>query len=391
MRLSDLRGRMVLAILAVFFVAILFAIAVLSIIELVANFLFNGVFYLQWALFQIPFTDWIFLLPANFPLAIIIGSFLVLLQWAIGPTIIRGGLRIRTLDREKYRWLYQEVETLAQDAGIPMPKLALSKNPTPNAFVFGRTVKGSTLVVHQGLLESLNPREMRAVLGHELGHLGNRDIIIMTLASAVPLIAYMILQGTFEGGRVGLLAVFSGDGGDSDDAGFACLVIIVAIFVIALLAALTYGSTLLVVRGLSRIRELYADAYSATLTKDPYSLQSALAKITYGLSLQKKKGSGLRTFYISDPNQAVKEAAYIRSHRYQFDLDKDGVLDDRELLQAMETEASRHELNMVQASLATHPPTFKRILQLKELQADIDMQEVLSAREDEERISLETI
>lgn len=391
MRTSDLRARMVLTIFVVFFVAILFATAVLSIIEVVANLLINSVFYLQWMWVQIPFTNWIFFLPANFPLALLIGSFLVLLQWAMGPNVIRGGLRTRSLDRHKYRWLYQEVEDLTKKANIPMPKLALSNNVTPNAFVFGRTVKGSTLVFHQGLLETLNQREMRAVLGHELGHICNKDIIIMTLASAVPLIAYMVLRGTFEGGRAGLFAAFSSDGGDSDDAGLACLIIIIAIFVIALLAAITYGSTLLAVRGLSRMRELYADVYSAELTQDPYGLQSALAKITYGLSLQKKKGSGLRTFYISDPNQAVKEAAYIRSHRYQFDLDKDGVLDDRELLQAMETEASRHELGMVQASLATHPPTFKRILLLKELQADMDVQQAIVPPKDEEQISLETI
>jgi Zn-dependent protease with chaperone function len=121
---------------------------------------------------------------------------------------------------------------------------------------------------------------------------------------------------------------------------------------------------------LSRLREHYADAYSAYVTGAPRSLESALAKITYGLSLSDKPPSGARPFYIGDPAMAKQEIQPIMEKKQEYDLDKDGVLDERELELAMEKEATSTWAK-INTWFATHPPTFKRILLLREIEGEM--------------------
>jgi Zn-dependent protease with chaperone function len=122
---------------------------------------------------------------------------------------------------------------------------------------------------------------------------------------------------------------------------------------------------------LSRLREHYADSYSAYLTKKPHSLQSALSKISYGLSIAPKVPTDARSFYIEDPTQAKREVAQIMSNKSQYDLDNDGVLDEHELEHAMEREAKSTWAQM-NSLFATHPPTFKRILLLREIENEMN-------------------
>jgi Zn-dependent protease with chaperone function len=119
------------------------------------------------------------------------------------------------------------------------------------------------------------------------------------------------------------------------------------------------------------LREHFADAYSAYLTGNPRSLQSALAKITYGLSLSPKATAEARSFYIEDPSQAKQEVAEIMDKKDEYDLDHDGVLDERELQLAMEKE-SKNTWAQMNSLFATHPPTFKRILLLKEIEQEMN-------------------
>ncbi len=122
---------------------------------------------------------------------------------------------------------------------------------------------------------------------------------------------------------------------------------------------------------LSRLREHYADAYSAYATGSPRSLSSALAKITYGLSISPKAPEGARSFYIEDPGTAKQEVQQIMDKKNEYDLDHDGVLDERELELAMEKEAQSTwaQLNSL---FATHPSTFKRILLLREIEQEMN-------------------
>ncbi|MFX1562561.1 MAG: M48 family metalloprotease [Promethearchaeota archaeon] len=386
MHLAKLRVRMVWATLGVFIVGTLFALAMVYIIDIVFGYLLMDDFFALIWWYTIPFTSFAIPLPYDIMWAFFVGVLMLLFQWLIGPAMVRVAVRMKYVDRRSGGWLYEEVERLSRKADLPMPNVAVVESKVPNAFVFGRTAGGATLAVHTGLINTLNQREISGVLAHELGHIRHKDLIVMTLASAIPLIALMVLRGSLWGGRA---AAYSGRGSKN---GKGCLVILFALIAIAVLSALVFGLSLLVVRGLSRMREHYADSYSAQLTGDPRALQSALAKITWGLSLaEASKNTGLRSFYIGDSKQAAKEVGYIQTHRHQFDLDKDGVLDERELLIAMETEAKRHRLGGISAALSTHPPTYKRILLLKDLEKEITARQAVVPTREEAQPALDEI
>lgn len=279
----------------------------------------------------------------------------LLFQYLVGPAIVRGSTHLRYLEQGENLWLESTVKELAQKGGIPIPKLAMGPDQTPNAFVFGRTANSSTLAVHEGLLRQLNKDEIKALVGHELGHIKHRDYLVMTVLAALPLLAYWIAWITFEGAR------WSRSSKDEKKGGLRG-----ALFIVAAISYIVYFVTLLCVTGLSRLREHYADAYSAYLTRQPYQLQSALAKITYGLSLSPKPTTGARTFYIGDPAMAKQECQDLIKRKEEYDLDRDGVLDEKELQLAMEKEA-KSKWTTINLWFSTHPPTFKRILVLREI------------------------
>lgn len=279
----------------------------------------------------------------------------LLFQYLVGPAIVRGSTHLRSLEHGENLWLESTVKEMAKKGGIPIPRLAMVPDQTPNAFVFGRTANSSTLALHEGLLRQLNKDEIKAVVGHELGHIRHKDYLVMTVLAALPLLAYWIAWTTFEGAR------WSRSSKDGKEGGLRGALIIVAV-----ISYIVYVVTLLCVTGLSRLREHYADAYSAYLTGQPYQLQSALAKITYGLSLSPKPTTGARTFYIGDPAMAKQECQDLIKRKEEYDLDRDGVLDERELQLAMEKEA-KSKWTTINSWFSTHPPTFKRILVLREI------------------------
>jgi heat shock protein HtpX len=277
----------------------------------------------------------------------------ILLQWAIGPSIVAWSTKLKYIRRGENPFLENMVAELCQKSEIPMPRLAIVEDPSPNAFVFGRTLSSATLGVHTGLLTSLNNEEIKAVIGHEIGHLKHKDVIIMTIAGAVPLLMYMIAYMFFFGGR---------GSSRSKEGGY--------LLILAVLAFAIYYITFLLVKRLSRLREYYADSYSAYVTMNPHALSSALTKITYGLSLSQKDTGKARAFYIGDPVSAKLEISSIMQKRHQYDLDGDGVLDEYELEKAMEAEA-RTKWDSWNELSSTHPATFKRILQLKQIEEEI--------------------
>jgi heat shock protein HtpX len=282
----------------------------------------------------------------------------ILFQYAIGPTIVAATTHLHYLAPGENPWLESAVKELADKSGIPMPRLATVPNKTPNAFTFGRTTSSATLAVHDGLLEQLNEGEVKGVIAHELGHIKHKDYIVMTVLSSLPLIAYLIAQVALQAG------MFSGGRRDKDNSGAILLVI-------GGIAFAVYIITFLIVMRLSRLREHYADAYSAYVTGSPRDLESALAKITYGLSISPKAPEGARAFYIEDPGAAKQEVQHIMEHKDEYDLDHDGTLDARELELAMEKESKSAWVQM-NSMFATHPPTFKRILLLKEIEQEMD-------------------
>jgi heat shock protein HtpX len=302
-----------------------------------------------------------FIIGLNLIYSIILTVLFILFQYLIGPSIVKWSTHLQYLKAGENPWLESTVKGLADKSGIPMPQLATVPDNTPNAFVFGRTASSATLAVHEGLLRNLNEDEVKGVIGHELGHIRHKDYIVMTVISALPLLAYLVARGTWEA------AIISGVSSRQKNEGSMRA----ALAIIGVLSYVVYIVSLLCVMRLSRLREHYADAYSAYVTGSPRSLESALTKITYGLSLSPKPPSGARAFYISDPAMAKEEMAEIMEKKEEYDLDHDGVLDERELEFAMEKEA-KSTWTKVNSLFSTHPPTFRRVLMLREIETEME-------------------
>ena len=288
------------------------------------------------------------------------GAF-ILFQYLVGPTIVSATTHLHYLKPGENPWLESTVKELADKSGLPMPKVAIVPNNTPNAFTYGRTANSATLAVHEGLLKSLSENEIKGVIAHELGHIKHKDYIVITVLAALPMIAYIVAQVAF---RAGMFSGYSRRGKDQGNSGAILIVVGVISFAIYIVSFLS-------VMRLSRLREHYADSYSAYVTGSPRSLESALAKITYGLSIAPNVTAAARSFYIEDPALAKQEVQMIMEKKDEYDLDKDGALDQRELELAMEKEA-KSTWNQLNSLFATHPPTFKRILLLREIENEMN-------------------
>jgi len=162
----------------------------------------------------------------------------------------------------------------------------MAETSMPNAFAIGRSPRSATVCATTGLVELLSPAELEGVMGHELTHVQNRDVLVMTVASFFATIAAFIVQfGFFFGG--------GGDERDDDGGGFLVLILV---------SAVVYAVSFLLMNALSRYREFAADRGSALLTGRPSALASALLKI--GGTMQRipqqdlRSAEGLKAFYI---------------------------------------------------------------------------------------------
>jgi heat shock protein HtpX len=253
---------------------------------------------------------------------------------------------MRLLEKDEYPWLWEAVKELCKKNKVPVPKLALARVGAPNAFVFGRTPGSAVLTVTEGLLNSLNQEEVKAVIAHEIGHIKHKDMVVMTVVSAIPVIAYFVARFLIFAPR-----------DKRRDSGAAVLV--------GLVAFIVYFISNLLVLALSRLREYYADRFSGINTR-PRLLASALAKITYGLSLsaERSRNAAVRSFYIADPISAATEVKALSSEYSDLNLS------EKELEKAIEWERKNPFARMSEI-FRTHPLTFKRIAALKELEREL--------------------
>ncbi|MDI6916869.1 MAG: M48 family metalloprotease [Thermoplasmatales archaeon] len=314
--------------------------------------------YVLHFVFQIPFG----FVWYSIVIIVALVALFIFTQWRISPAIVRKATGLREnhyISERGNPFLYNMVKRLCERSGIPMPRVAVIDNPSPNAFVFGRNVNDCTLVVHNSLLSKLSKDEIEGVIGHEIGHITHKDVITITLVSAVPLLTYMVARTLFAFLR------YSRGGGKGKGK-----ILLFAIIVGVLSYTVYLVSQMLVLR-LSRIREYYADAYSAGVTGNPHGLCSALTKIAYGLSLSRKdEPSGVRAFYIGDPVKAVNDYTLLRERMDSYDLDKDGMIDEKELEIAVEKEAKSH-WRRANELFSTHPATYRRILMLMEMEKEM--------------------
>jgi heat shock protein HtpX len=202
--------------------------------------------------------------------------------------------------------LHAMIERLCIQANLPKPRVAVALTPMPNAFAIGRSPKTATVCATTGIMDLLSPSELEAVLGHEITHVVNRDVVVMTIASFFASIAAFITQWGFLFG--------GGFGGNRDNNnnnnGF--------IFVI-LISAAVYVVSFLLLQALSRYREFAADRGSAILTGRPSALIMALRKIDSGMAQiptrdLRSAPSELAAFYIFPPKAKQAVATLFSTH-----------------------------------------------------------------------------
>jgi len=186
--------------------------------------------------------------------------------WLFSDRLVLRMNGARLIAPEEAPGLHRMVEELAEKAGIPTPRLAVIRDPTPNAFATGRSPSRSVVAVTEGLLAALSPRELRGVIAHELAHVGNRDTLIATIAAmfatVITYVANVVQWGAIFGGGQ------QSDDGEGHGAGGGLL-----------MAFLAPVAATMVQLGISRSREFHADETAARLTGDPMALASALRKL----------------------------------------------------------------------------------------------------------------
>jgi heat shock protein HtpX len=262
-------------------------------------------------------------------------------------------MKIKWVSEKEEPELHRMVTELAEKARLPKPKVGISQLAIPNAFAFGRTQRDGRVCVTQGIMNLLSKDELKAVLGHELSHIRHRDMAIITLLSAIPLIMYWLAWSMMWGGAFG---------GRRQGGGYAAL--------IGLGAFLLYFLTNLLVLYGSRIREYYADMGSVRLGSMPHHMATALYKLSYGSARlgskeELKRVNGLRAFFVNDPARAWYEVKELS----QIDRDMNGVIDYDELLDLRQKKVRLSTSGKLMELFTTHPNMLRRIKQLASLSA----------------------
>jgi heat shock protein HtpX len=197
-------------------------------------------------------------------LVLALGAGLLLNAFAyfFSDSIVLASYGARVVSRQESPVLYDTVATLAQRAGLPMPRIAVIPDQTPNAFATGRNPEHAVVAITEGILQALSRQELEGVLAHELGHVKHRDILIGSLAAVLAQAIMFVSQ----------MAMFFMPRGDDDEGPNP----------IAAIAVMIFGpvAAMLLQMALSRAREYMADEYSAHLTGRPDLLASALARIS---------------------------------------------------------------------------------------------------------------
>jgi heat shock protein HtpX len=228
-------------------------------------------------------------------LVIIIG--IAVVQYYTSDKLALAASGAKVVSREEAPDLHAMVERLCAMADLPKPRIAVVPSDVPNAFATGRNPKNAAVAVTQGLWRRLEPQEVEAVLAHELSHVANRDVLIMTLASFFAMLAAFLT-------RIGLYSgMFGGFGGgrrDNNNNGVPVWLIITVV------AMVTYAISFVLIRTISRYREYAADRGSALMTGAPENLMSALQKIASGITTIPQRDlrevAGMNAFFIVPTN-----------------------------------------------------------------------------------------
>ena len=234
----------------------------------------------------IAFLYWLGLDPISL---IVIAAVMLGIQYFFSDKMVLASTRSKVVTPEQAPELHRIVEQLSAEAGIPKPRVAIMPTDVPNAFATGRSLHHSVIAVTNGLMNRLNEDEVKAVLAHELSHVKNRDVAVITIASFLATVAQFMMNSAMFGGMYG--------GTQQRDRGRGPGIILILV-----VSAIIYFVGMLLVRMLSRYREYAADRGSAIITGHPSHLINALLKISGTMNRVPKRDlrapEGMNQFFI---------------------------------------------------------------------------------------------
>jgi heat shock protein HtpX len=222
----------------------------------------------------------------------VVASVMILLQWYFSDKIVLWSSGAKIVTRDQYPQLHDVIERIIARNNLPKPKIAVINTRMPNAFATGKGKRSSVVAMTTGLLDLLDTEELEGVIAHELTHIRNRDVLVLTLASLFSTVAWYLMQFGFYSGGMGYGYGYGGR--DRNNAGGLAIVIIVAM--------LTWVISFLIIRAISRYREFAADRGSAQMTGKPAKLANALMKISGNMhrmpTRDLRQAEGLNAFFI---------------------------------------------------------------------------------------------
>ena len=193
--------------------------------------------------------------------------------------------------------LHGIIDRICALADMPKPRVAIAQSNMPNAFATGRNSKSAVVVVTTGLTSRLNDQELEGVLAHELSHVAHKDVVVMTVASFLGIVAALLVRFAFYGELFGGGGRGRGGGNNNNGGALPILLIVMAVGIV------TYAISFLLIRLLSRYRELAADRAGALLTGQPSALASALTKVSDSMSAiptkDLREAQALTAFYFA--------------------------------------------------------------------------------------------
>ncbi|HET9105518.1 MAG TPA: zinc metalloprotease HtpX [Solirubrobacteraceae bacterium] len=233
----------------------------------------------------------------------VLAAVFFLIQYFASDKIALYSMGAHEVTPEQAPVLHGAIERLCISANLPKPRVAIADTPMPNAFAIGRSPSTATVCATTGLLDLLEPAELDGVLAHELTHVQNRDVMLMTIASFFASIASFIVQMGFW---------FGGSFDDRDDNGPGVIVVV-------LVSAVVYMISFVLLQTLSRYREFAADRGSAIITGRPSALSSALLKISGTMDQIPQRdmrvaNGELAAFYILPPRAKQSIATLFSTH-----------------------------------------------------------------------------
>jgi len=230
----------------------------------------------------------------------VIAGGLLLLQFFTSDKLALHAMGAREVTPQEAPEFHAMIERLCVQADLPKPKVAVADTKMPNAFALGRSPKSASVCATTGIMDLLSPAELEGVMAHELTHVQNRDVLVMTIASFFATVASYIVQFGF---------FFGGGGDDDDNASF---------FVLILVSLAVYAVSFVLLQALSRYREFSADRGASIITGRPSALASALMKISGGMDRiperDMRASAELSAFYIFPPKVKSSLAGLFSTH-----------------------------------------------------------------------------